>query len=128
MGPAEFWLVVDRIRARDGRYAREAYAFVMDGLDHTVRSLGERRHVTAAELFDGLLRFARDRFGMLAFTVLERWGITASADVGEIVFQLVEAGVLSRREEDRREDFDHLVDLKEALEDTYFDEDAPAGG
>lgn len=124
MAPAEFWAVVEEIRARDGRYERDAYAFVMDGLDHTVRSLGERRHVSAAELLHGLCGFARDRFGLLAFTVLQRWGIATSADVGEIVFQLVDAGVLSRREEDAKADFDPAIDLKELLEDTYFDDGA----
>jgi uncharacterized repeat protein (TIGR04138 family) len=117
----EFWLVVERIRASDGRYARDAYAFVMDGLDHTVRALDERRHVTARELLDGLCRFARDRYGMMAYDVLQTWGIKAGSDVGEIVFQLVEAGILSRRDEDTREEFDVPLDLKHELEDSYFD-------
>ena len=130
MARSEFWSVVDRIRAQDGRYARDAYAFVMDGLDHTVRSLDERRHVSAEELLRGLCRFARERFGMLAFTVLESWGVVSGADVGEIVFQLVDAGILSRRQEDARSDFDVSMDLKRILEDLYFDDGAPreAGG
>jgi uncharacterized repeat protein (TIGR04138 family) len=70
---------------------------------------------------DGLCRFAQERFGMLAFTVLSRWGLAAASDVGEIVFQLVEAGILSRRDEDSRADFDLDIDLKQTLEDSYFD-------
>ena len=124
MGRSEFWSTVERIRASDGRYARDAYAFVMDGLDSTVRSLPERRHVSAQELMDGLCRFARERFGMLAFTVLTRWGLASASDVGEIVFQLVEAGILSRREEDSRADFDLDIDFKQTLEDSYFDRGA----
>jgi uncharacterized repeat protein (TIGR04138 family) len=125
---SEFWSVVERIRSEDGRYARDAYAFVMDGLEHTVRSLEERRHVSARELMEGLCHLARDRFGMLAFTVLGKWGISTGRDVGEIVFQLVEAGVLSKREEDARADFDGALDLRHALEDRYFDDDAPEPG
>lgn len=121
MGAAEFWIVVDRIRAVDGRYSRDAYAFVMDGLDYTVRALEERRHVSARELLDGLCVFARGRFGMMAYDVLRAWGIHAGSDVGEIVFQLVDAGILSRREEDMREEFDAPFDLKRVLEDSYFD-------
>jgi uncharacterized repeat protein (TIGR04138 family) len=120
---SEFWTVVERIRAADDRYAGDAYAFVMDGLDHTVRALDERRHISAAELLEGLCGFARDRFGMLAFQVLQAWGIRSGSDVGEIVFQLVDAGILSRREEDTRADFDIPLDLKSALEDSYFDSD-----
>jgi uncharacterized repeat protein (TIGR04138 family) len=121
---SEFWTVVERIRAADGRYASDAYAFVMDGLDHTVRALEERRHISAIELLEGLCGFARDRFGMLAFDVLDRWGVRSGSDIGEIVFQLVEAGILSRREEDAREDFDIPFDLKAALEDSYFETDS----
>ena len=121
MSAQEFWQVVERIRAVDGRYARDAYAFVMDGLDQTVRVLDERRHVSAGELLDGLCRFARERFGMMGYDVLSAWGVRTPSDVGEIVFQLVDAGILSRREEDLRDDFEQPFDLKHALEDSYFD-------
>ncbi|HEX5131154.1 MAG TPA: Minf_1886 family protein [Candidatus Krumholzibacteria bacterium] len=117
----DFWEAVQRIRAGDPRYAPDAYAFVMESLDYTVRALDERRHISGAELVDGLCRAARERFGMLAYTVLERWGLRSGSDIGEIVFQLVAVGVLSRREEDAREDFDRLPDLKTALEDRYFE-------
>lgn len=121
MSATEFWAVVDRIRAEDGRYAADAYAFVMDGLDHTVRDLDERRHVSGHELLDGLCRFARGRFGMMSYDVLCAWGIHSGSDVGEIVFQLVDAGILARRDEDSREDFNTPLDLKQVLEDAYFD-------
>jgi uncharacterized repeat protein (TIGR04138 family) len=121
MSVAEFWLAVERIRAGDPRYARDAYAFVMDGLDHTVSALEERRHVSAQELLEGLCLFARDKFGLLAFDVLSSWGLTSGRAVGDIVFHLIDAGILSRRDEDAREDFDTPFDLKRALEDSYFD-------
>jgi uncharacterized repeat protein (TIGR04138 family) len=127
MSAGEFWVAVERIRAGDQRYARDAYAFVMDGLDHTVSALEERRHVSGQELLEGLCVFARDRFGMLAFDVLNSWGITSGRDVGEIVFHLIDAGILSRQEEDAREDFDTPLDLKRALEDSYFDLTDAAG-
>ncbi|HEX6790993.1 MAG TPA: Minf_1886 family protein [Candidatus Krumholzibacteria bacterium] len=125
MNAPDFWGVVERIRATDGRFAPEAYAFVMDGLDHTVSELDERRHVTAGELLQGLFRFARDRYGMMAYDVLRAWGIQSGSDVGEIVFQLCDAGILSRRPEDTREEFDGPLDLKQVLEDDYFDSHTP---
>lgn len=121
MNPAsEFWQAVERIRSGDARYAPEAYAFVMEALDATVRALSQRRHVSAAELVAGLCRAAGERYGMLAFAVLEKWGIRSGSDVGEIVFQLIDAGILSRREEDTREEFDAAGSLRAALEDDYF--------
>jgi uncharacterized repeat protein (TIGR04138 family) len=77
--------------------------------------------VTAPELVDGLCHAARRRFGMLAGLVLERWGLRNGDDVGEIVFQLIERGVLSRREEDAREDFHDTAEFGTALEESYFD-------
>ena len=113
---SEFWEAVERIRAADGRYARDAYAFVMDSLDFTMRKIGERRHVSAAELVRGLCAHATERFGLMAYTVLSKWGLKASDDVGEVVFQLIGAGVLSRQEGDERSDFDAVIDFRDALD------------
>ncbi len=113
---SEFWAAVERIRAGDERYARDAYAFVMDSLDYTIRAIGERRHVSAAELVRGLCDNAKQRFGLFAYTVFATWGLQAGDDVGEIVFQLIDAGILSRQDSDARADFDGVVDFREALE------------
>jgi uncharacterized repeat protein (TIGR04138 family) len=113
---SEFWAAVARIRAADGRYGRDAYAFVMDSLDFTMRQIGARRHISAAELVRGLCSHAKERFGLMAYTVLSTWGLKTSDDVGEVVFQLIGAGVLSRQEGDQRSDFNGVVDFREALD------------
>jgi uncharacterized repeat protein (TIGR04138 family) len=113
---SEFWEAVERIRAADSRYGRDGYAFVMDSLDFTMRLIGERRHVSAAELVRGLCAHAKERFGLMAYTVLSTWGIKTSDDVGELVFQLIGAGVLSRQEGDERSDFNHVMDFRDALD------------
>ncbi len=113
---AEFWAAVERIRADDARFARDGYAFVMDSLDFSMRRAGERRHLSAEELVRGLCANAKQRFGLFAYTVLERWGLRTSSDVGDVVFQLISAGILSRQESDTREDFDGVVDFREALD------------
>lgn len=121
MSGNEFWAAVERIRTEDGRYTPEAYAFVMESLDATVRSAGERRHVTAGELLLGACAHAKQRYGLMALTVLRSWGISGGSDVGEIVFHLIDAGVLSKRDEDAREDFDNGVDFASALDENYFE-------
>ncbi len=119
-----FWDAVDRIRAERPGYRREAYGFVVAALGHTVDSLPaerltdpERRHLSGQELLLGAVELARREFGLMAPTVFKEWGVLASTDVGEIVFQLVEAGQLSARGEDRREDFAGGPDLMRALSD-----------
>ena len=119
-----FWDTVDRIRAERPSYRREAYGFVAAALGHAVDSLPaerradpERRHLSGQELLRGAVELARREFGLMAPTVFREWGVHASTDVGEIVFQLIEAGQLSARGEDRREDFAGGPDLLRALSD-----------
>jgi uncharacterized repeat protein (TIGR04138 family) len=118
---AKFWEAVKQIREKDSRFKPEAYSFVMESLDHTLRRLGEHRHVSAEELLQGLCDHAKERFGLLAHTVVESWGVTSAGDIGRVVYHLVEAGVLAKQVNDRYEDFDQDYDLKEILEERYFD-------
>jgi uncharacterized repeat protein (TIGR04138 family) len=117
-----FWDAVDRIRAVDARYRREAYGFVMAALGQTVQALPrerladpERRHLSGLELMAGTVALARREFGLMAPTVFREWGLVAASDLGGLVFQLVGAGQLSARPEDRIEDFSGGPDLLRAL-------------
>lgn len=119
MEPAvfDFWERVHAICERDPRFRREAYEFVMRGLEHTTqRVVGQRRHVSGQELLRGLIDLARHEFGDLAWAVLREWGVTRSEDFGTIVFHLVEEGLLGRQPEDSLEDFAGGLDLRAELE------------
>ena len=110
---------VARICARDRRYASEAFLFLHDGLMLTLKRLQEKekktRQISGAELAEGLRTHALAQFGPLAMTVLDRWGVRATRDFGEIVFALLDAGLLGKTEEDRIEDFDSLYDFDAAF-------------
>ena len=125
--PISFWDAVDEIRERDGRFGPEAYVFVMDVLEYTIRGLEERRHISAVEMLDGMRRFAHERYGVMSRTVLENWGILTTGDIGDIVFQLLDAGVLSRQDGDSRDHFDDVFDLHLALERDYFGDASSSG-
>jgi len=114
--------------ARDPRYAREAYVFVSESLGYTVQKTGRKGHVTGRELCEGLTEFALQQFGRLARTVLENWGVRRSEDIGEIVFNMVDAGLLRKTDEDRREDFSGVLDLGEALDRGFELHVKPGGG
>jgi len=105
-----------RIVRRDGRYSPQAYYFIFDALDYTIQRMRKVRHVTGRELLDGIRHYAIEHFGFLARTVLAEWGVTATDDFGEIVFNLVEAGLLSRTDADTRADFHALYDFADAFE------------
>jgi len=118
----DFWEAIRKIRAADDRFEPETYPFVLSALEYTYGSIGEVRHVSARELFDGLCMYSRERFGFLAADVLENWGIRSALDVGIAVYQLIEVGTLAKQDNDRLEDFDLDVDLRQVIEDQYFDE------
>jgi len=103
------------ILAGDPRYTIEAYAFVRGGLDFTVRRLEKQRHVSGKELLEGIREFAIDEFGPMAKTVLNGWGIQRTEDIGEIVFNMVETGLLGKTDEDSRADFANGYDFDEAF-------------
>lgn len=118
---AKFWLAVEQIREKDATFKPEAYALVMESLDFAVRRLEERRHISAAELLHGFCDHAKRTYGLLAWAVIESWGITSARHVGRIVYQLIEVGVLAKQDSDRFEDFDDDWDLRDILEHRYFD-------
>jgi uncharacterized repeat protein (TIGR04138 family) len=47
--------------------------------------------------------------------VLNQWGIRATSDLGEIVFNLIASGDLEKSPSDSRADFDRVFDFEEAL-------------
>ena len=115
----------ERIRAVakiESRYSLEAYKFVFDGLQHTLSKLAEPRHVTAYELLEGIRELAKDKFGFLARTVFRNWGVLGTDDFGEIVFILVNYGLMGKTEDDRREDFENVYDFKKVFDEEYLAE------
>jgi len=105
-----------QILLRDDRYGRDAYRFVQEGLEYTVQRRGRRGHVTGRELLEGLRDLARERFGLMARTVLNQWGVKTTADFGELVFNLVDEQIMSKQDSDSREDFADVYDFEETFD------------
>ncbi len=110
---------VRKLYESDSRFHPDAYIFVRHGLDYTVKRLGKqratKRHVTGKELLDGIREYALQQFGPMTMTVLRSWGITTTRDFGDIVFNLVNAGILGKTDEDRKEDFNDSYDFETAF-------------
>lgn len=111
--------VFERIREKDGRYHDQAYLFVLAALEYCQERRPVRGHIGGAELAWACRDLARDRFGLTALTVLTHWGIHTTADLGRIVFVLIDVGLLSAQPTDRIEDFDAVYDLATAFEGDY---------
>jgi uncharacterized repeat protein (TIGR04138 family) len=111
--------VFAEVADRDGRYTKEAFWFVRDGVDHAMRSrAGWPRHVTAHELLETIRILALERYGTNAREQLRSWGVTRCEDFGEIVFALIDNGVFGKRPEDRKEDFENGYDFETAFPST----------
>ncbi len=111
--------VLAELQERNPRFHRRAYVFLIDALHGVIAGMDERRHISGQELVEGVRGLAMQRFGPLARTVLEYWGINTTDDLGEIVFALVDIGVLVKQEQDRPEDFQDLFDFEEVFEHNY---------
>lgn len=111
---------VERMVQEDPRYCREVYYFLREALDFTIKLFekpaeGPSRHVSGGELLDGIRQYAIKEYGPITKTVLNRWGIRCCEDFGEVVFLMVEKGVLGKTDEDRKEDFSGGYDFESAF-------------
>jgi len=110
---------LDEIIEKDPNYSKEAYVFILDSLRVLLESFQEARHVSGQELSEGCRCRALELYGPLARSVLEYWGIRSTEDIGEIVFNLIEANQLTKTEQDRKQDFKNVFDFEQAFEKNY---------
>ena len=111
---------LDSIVASDPRYQRDAYVFLRDALDFTTKQQKKVkgatvRHVTGPELLGGVRQYALKEFGPLVMTVFDNWGIHSCEDIGNMVFNLIGAGIFGKTEEDSIEDFKDVYDFEESF-------------
>lgn len=134
------WLVMSRhslhpddplseILERDKRYRAEGYDFVLQGLTYAQKknASGDQKadddgeleeeecHVTGQQLCEAIREYALGLYGMTAKCVLQHWGIRTTRDIGEIVFNMIEAKRMNKTDRDRIEDFDDVYDFDEAF-------------
>lgn len=118
-GLRELETLLKKIHYPNPRYDVEAYSFVMEALDFSLKKLKEPRHLIASELLDGIRKYGIKIFGPMAKTVLEAWGIKSCHDFGEVVFDLVSLGLISKRDSDSKADFKEGYDFQEAFEKPF---------
>jgi uncharacterized repeat protein (TIGR04138 family) len=125
MQEVNFDEVLEQILAKDPRFHRDVYFFVREALDFTQKLIGKEnrglvRHVTGQELLDGIRQYALQQFGPMTVTVFEEWGVNNCRDFGEIVFNMVEIGLLAKTDKDSRGDFQHGYDFTDAFRKPFW--------
>ena len=111
--------IMDRIRIREPRFDEQAYLFVLSALEMCQAQMTTRRHITGIELANACRELALERYGLMARVVLEHGGISATADIGDIVFTLVDLGFLLSQPQDTRDEFVDVFDFDLAFEREY---------
>lgn len=119
--------VLDLIQQEDSRFDKDAYHFVRRALDYTLKQHAEdaeraSRHVTGAELLEGIRAYALRQYGPLALTVFYAWNVRCCEDFGDIVFQLVDYGILGKTDRDRKADFAEVYSFERAFLDPFLPE------
>jgi len=127
MQEVNFDEALDQILAKDERFHRDAYLFMREALDFTQKIVGREnqgkvRHVTGQELLDGLRQYALQQFGPMTATVFEEWGVRNCQNFGEIVFNMVEIGLLAKTDKDTRDDFQTGYDFADAFRKPFWPE------
>src|ERR1700759_5446839 len=109
MQKLDFGEKLDLIVQQDSRFDREAYLFLRDALDFTVKLRKKAKegteHVTGQQLLEGIRLYALKQYGPMVPTVFGYWGVTRGQDFGEMVFNFIREGVFGKTETDSIEDF-----------------------
>lgn len=109
MQKLDFPEALEVIGQRDPRFASEAYYFLRDALDFTLKQRKKARevsgHVTGQQLLEGIRLFALKEYGPMVPTVFGYWGISRGEDFGEMVYNLIDVGVFGKTDTDSIDDF-----------------------
>ncbi len=113
----------------DGRYPLEAFAFLHDALNFAVTEVygaegletltpenEASRHVSGSQLCIAMRDLAIERWGHLAKTVLTKWNIHATIDLGNMVYLLVNNSFMRKTDDDSVEDFRDVYSFKDAFD------------
>lgn len=125
MQAVQFEESIASILKRDARFDVQAYLFLKDALDFTLKRIaegnaGQARHVSGPELLTGFRDYALEQFGPMASTLMAEWGVNQGQDVGDMVFLLIEEQVFGKQESDSQKDFAGVIDLLSSLQEPFL--------
>ena len=125
MQAVQFEESIANILKRDARFDAQAYFFLKEALDFTLKRIaetneGQARHVSGPELLAGFRDCALEQFGPMAATLMAEWGVHRGEDVGDMVFHLIEEQVFGKQESDSHKDFADVLDLMSSLQEPFL--------
>ncbi len=107
------------IYERKPRFKPQAYFFIFMALARSRLMHEHKGHVSGRQLLEAFAEEGRNQYGPMALSVLQHLGFTCARDVGELVFLMVEEGLLSKTNEDSLADFEDGYDFEEEFVTKY---------
>jgi len=125
---------------QDPRYPLEAYQFVREALTYAAESmelvshdysdpefdveaanhLAQReRHLTGQELCESIRQYALNQFGYMSKVVLKNWNIQSTSCFGDIVYNMISAGIMKKSSRDKRSHFNNVYAFDEVFEQNF---------
>ena len=72
------------------------------------RAASQERHLTGQQLCESIRLYAINQFGYMARVVLKNWGIMETSDFGDIVYNMIDVGIMKKSPLDHRNHFDSV--------------------
>lgn len=104
--------VLKQLAKEDTRYPAESYKFLLHCLG-VVQTRKEKKQVSGQDLCFVFKEAGCHYFGFLARTVFDHWGIKRTEDIGNIVYNLIGAGIMKKQKSDKRSDFKNVFNFNE---------------
>ena len=127
--PDDLFEMLSRLAERTGR-PRAAFLFVLEGLQfartHVRHEASLPGHIDAVDLCWCLHDMAVHFYGERAREALRDWDLNETADLGELVYLLIDAGLMRASEQDRIEQFDNVFDFDEQFQRAEIEIDVDA--
>ncbi len=77
------------------------------------------RHLTGQQLCEAIRQYSINQYGYMARVVLENWRITETSCFGDIVYNMIQIGIMKKSSQDRRSHFDNVYDFDNVFEKEF---------
>jgi uncharacterized repeat protein (TIGR04138 family) len=91
----------------------------MEALSFSQKKFKKSKHISGEELLVSIRALLLKKFGPMTLTVLKHWGIKATDDFGNIVYNLVENKILAKDSRDHYDSFKNAYDFDEVFNKGY---------
>lgn len=114
------------------KYSKGGYYFVREALEFTIKNqagedLAPQRpqHISGEKLLEGIREYALLQYGPMTITVLNSWNIKNCEAFGDIVFKLVDYGVLGKTDSDSIDNFKKGYNFYDAFQKPFLAQHSP---